>query len=50
MSSINLVSEEMALQESVVSGRAKQDPAGRDGEAGTELGSCSLAGCAWTPT
>lgn len=33
-----------------MSGRAKQDPAGRDGEAGTELGSCSLAGCAWTPT
>lgn len=35
MSSINLVSEEMVLQESVASDRAKRDPAGREGEAGT---------------
>lgn len=59
MSSINLVSEEMVLQESVVSGRAKRDPAGREEEARTiclerasgaglhvELESCSLVGCA----
>lgn len=32
MSSINLVSEEMVLQESVVSSRARRDPAGRGGQ------------------
>lgn len=43
MSSINLVSEEMVLQESVASDRAKRDPAGREGEAGT---SC-MEGSRW---
>lgn len=49
MSSINLVSEEMVLQESVTSDRTKRDPAGREGEAGTIcLEGAGGAGSVWS--